>query len=142
MPASRTSAATPAAPGVYVVTAADFVSGSATIAARHSFSFSMPTGGVSIPVPVVAASDARAGSTSGSPTRSAARPHRKRAREYVQLYSVLVLYYEHSRLPLLASSLHVYSHSRYSYSYEHWRLPLLASSLYVYSYSRSRYSYS
>jgi hypothetical protein len=83
MPASRTSAATPAAPGVYVVTAADFVSGSATIAARHSFSFSMPTGGVSIPVPVVAASDARAGSTSGSPTRSAARPHRKRAREYV-----------------------------------------------------------
>ena len=51
-----------------MVTAADFVSGSATIAARHSFSFSMPTGGVSIPVPVVAASDARAGSTSGSPT--------------------------------------------------------------------------
>ena len=33
----------------------------------------------------------------------------------VQLYSVLVLYYEHWRLPLLASSLHVYSHSRYSY---------------------------
>eukprot|EP01046_Picozoa_sp_COSAG06_P109254 COSAG06_NODE_55710_length_288_cov_0.867725_1_plen_66_part_01 len=34
--------ATAPTPGVYVVTAADFVSGAATIAASHRFSFSMP----------------------------------------------------------------------------------------------------
>jgi hypothetical protein len=78
--------ATAPTPGVYVVTAADFVSGAATIAASHRFSFSMPPSGISIPVPASAIPDARAASTSGSQTRSAAPPHcgpRKRGREYV-----------------------------------------------------------
>eukprot|EP01043_Picozoa_sp_COSAG02_P119026 COSAG02_NODE_55664_length_289_cov_0.821053_1_plen_55_part_01 len=52
--------ATAPTPGVYVVTAADFVSGAATIAASHRFSFSMPPSGISIPVPASAIPDARA----------------------------------------------------------------------------------